>query len=616
MDSQRGAAARRWAALCLCASRAPVKRTPTATVHWREALVWLGIAALAGAVLCGCAGPRSTAKPHRPAGSATNVLAAESLPEPPGFAQRVDTHAHYAAGVLHDAQGDSDAAMEQFLLAAQGDPANELLVIELSQRLLRDRQFSRAADLLARSAARPEASGQVYGWLGLARAAEGKTNLAVAAFQTAIQKAPESLLGHHGLAQLYLQQQRQAEALKVFDAAAARESASASFLVEQAEFLAAAVRANSLDEAEGKPRALALLERAARLNPQQPAVLQRMAGAYKSVGELARAAEMYRGLLDRHGGENPAVKAVLQEQLLRLYLAGGDTARAESQIKEILEDNPTAPKAHLLLGAIAAGDKRFAEAASCYRKALLLDADLEPAYYDLAGMQLTLGQPEEALATLAKARGKFPATFVLEFYTGVALAAQKKYLEALKSYTSAELLAKASEPARLNHVFYFQVGSACERIASAAWAEGRDAEAERPFAEAERNMRRAIELSSDNAEALNYLGYMWAERGMNLDEAHQLIERALKLEPESSAILDSMAWVLFQQKRPTEALDFMLKAVRAAEKPDPTLFDHLGDIYAALGRMTEAREAWGKALKEDPANAAVQRKLEGAPADR
>jgi tetratricopeptide (TPR) repeat protein len=269
-----------------------------------------------------------------------------------------------------------------------------------------------------------------------------------------------------------------------------------------------------------------------------------------------------------------------------------------------------------LLGAIAAEDKRYAEAASCYRKAILMDAEFEEAYYDLAAMQLIQGEATEALETLTAARGRFTAGFVLEFYTGVALAAQKRYIEALKNYTAAELLAKASEPARLNHLFYFQVGAAYERLASAGWTEGRAAEAERQFAEAERNLRRSIELSGDNAEALNYLGYMWAERGRHLDEARDLIERALKIEPDSGAILDSMAWVLFQQKRLPEALEFMLKAIRASEKPDPTLFDHLGDIYAALGRPAEAREAWAKALKEDPSNTAIQHKLDASPAAR
>lgn len=96
-----------------------------------------------------------------------------------------------------------------------------------------------------------------------------------------------------------------------------------------------------------------------------------------------------------------------------------------------------------------------------------------------------------------------------------------------------------------------------------------------------------------------------------MSEAHQLIEKALKLEPDSSAIQDSMAWVLFQEKRLSEALEYMLKAVKGSEKPDATLFDHLGDIYAALGRLAEAREAWGNALKADPENASVRLKLEG-----
>jgi len=297
---------------------------------------------------------------------------------------------------------------------------------------------------------------------------------------------------------------------------------------------------------------------------------------------------------------------------VRLYLAEGNKEKAAVQLKAILHDTPTAPKAHLLLGAIAAEDKRYAEAADAYAKAILLDADLEPAYYELAAMRLVLGEPDQALATLTQARTRFGANFLVDFYSGLALAVRKEYAEALKHYTSAEIQARASEPSRLNHVFYFQLGSLYERMANAAFAQKRPEEGERHFTEAEKNLRRSLELSPDNAEVLNYLGYMWAERGVNLEEARRMIEKAVALEPESAAILDSLAWVLFQLKQPQAALEPMLKAIKLSPKPDATLFDHLGDIYNAVGRVTEAREAWRESLDVEP-NESVRSKLGAEP---
>ncbi|HRZ35975.1 MAG TPA: tetratricopeptide repeat protein [Candidatus Paceibacterota bacterium] len=567
-----------------------------------------------GVVAGGCArGWRSSKTPRPHPARGTEAIPPASTPaEPEEFKKRVDAHAHFAAGIVHDVRGETAQALDQFALAATADPSNEQLVMELAHRWLQQQQAARAVELLSRSAARPEASGLVYGWLGMALAQEGKTNSALSAFRSAVRKDPESLMGYQGLAQAHLNARQVPEALKVLDEAARRTNASPALLVGLAEFVALAGRSKSIPSDEARTRVLKWLEQAARSAPAQALVLQRMAETYKAVGELSRAAALYEELLERHSGSNPAFGQLLREQLVRLYLAEGNKEKAAVQLKAILHDTPTAPKAHLLLGAIAAEDKRYAEAADAYAKAILLDADLEPAYYELAAMRLVLGEPDEALATLTQARTRFGANFLVDFYSGLALAGRKEYTEALKHYTSAEIQARASEPSRLNHIFYFQLGSVYERMANAAFAQSRNEEGERHFAEAEKNLRRSLELSADNAEVLNYLGYMWAERGMNLEEARRMIEKAVALEPESAAILDSLAWVLFQLKQPQAALEPMLKAIQLSPKPDATLFDHLGDIYNALGRVTEAREAWRKSLDVEP-NDSVRSKLGAEP---
>ena len=104
---------------------------------------------------------------------------------------------------------------------------------------------------------------------------------------------------------------------------------------------------------------------------------------------------------------------------------------------------------------------------------------------------------------------------------------------------------------------------------------------------------------------------MWAERGMKLEKARELIEKALKAEPKNAAYLDSLAWVLFKLDRPKEALPYVLQSIKLNEQPDATLYDHLGDIYAALKQMDKAREAWRKSLSLEP-NEEIRKKLAGA----
>jgi tetratricopeptide (TPR) repeat protein len=225
---------------------------------------------------------------------------------------------------------------------------------------------------------------------------------------------------------------------------------------------------------------------------------------------------------------------------------------------------------------------------------VLINPKLEQAWYDLARAQISADKGREALATLEKAREKFTANFVLEFLTGLAFSRQKAWDDSIQHYTEAEAVARATDPKRLTELFYFQFGSACERKGD--------------FALAEKQFEKCIELAPNFAEGLNYLGYMWAEHGMKLDKARELIEKAVKLEPKNAAYLDSLGWVLFKLNQPKDGLQQILKAAEVSEKPDATIYDHLGDIYAALNQQEKAREAWRKSLSLEPNNG-VRKKL-------
>ncbi|MCC5986400.1 MAG: tetratricopeptide repeat protein [Pararhodobacter sp.] len=116
---------------------------------------------------------------------------------------------------------------------------------------------------------------------------------------------------------------------------------------------------------------------------------------------------------------------------------------------------------------------------------------------------------------------------------------------------------------------------------------------------AEADFRRALEIEPDQPTVLNYLGYSLVERQENLDEALEMIERAVAGEPDSGYIIDSLAWALYRMGRYDEALPHMERAVELLPA-DPILNDHLGDVYWALGRYREARFQWRRALSFGP----------------
>lgn len=145
---------------------------------------------------------------------------------------------------------------------------------------------------------------------------------------------------------------------------------------------------------------------------------------------------------------------------------------------------------------------------------------------------------------------------------------------------------------------HFLLGAAYERS-------GRHAEAATQF-------RRVLDLDPDYHAALNYLGYLYAERGENLDEALALVRRAVALDPDNGSYVDSLGWTYFQLGQREKARSYLERAARLEPK-DSTVHEHLGDVYVALGQTEKAREVYRRALElsdKDTEAEQVRRKLE------
>ena len=559
---------------------------------------WLRVLAVAAAVsLVGCAPTAKTAPGKAAKGSSAKAKeparTSDELTE-----ARIEALTHFSAGVSLDLRGKPREAVEEFRKSALADPGNEPLVTEIARRLLRARQTDKAVEVLEAAAKQPKPAPMIFVLLGAAYGQLGKTDLAVTTIRKALARDPKSLPAYQNLFGVYLQAAKFKEARAVLTEAEKNGDSEVDYFLDLSELYARYLQLRPKELDELKPRALALLERAHKLvDTTDTTQLLRVADGFRAFGDLKRGTEIYTQLL-KLAPELPG----LREKLVETYLRSDQPEKAKEQLNAILRDNPTNPQLYYLLGTIAAeakdGEKRdekLQEAAGHFEKVILLNPKFEPAYFDLVQVRLRLKQFEAALKILDRARGLFGSTFLVEFFTGMAQSEAKDYPAALKALTSAELLAKTSETNRLTAGFYFQFGAVNERL--------------KDFSSAEKHFRHAIEMQPDFAEALNYLGYMWAERGTNLQEAFSVIDKAVKLEPENGAFLDSMAWVLFQQGKAKEAVPWIEKALKFTKEPDPTLHDHLGDIYLKAGKRDRAREAWKKSfeLEKSPA---VQKKLD------
>lgn len=116
----------------------------------------------------------------------------------------------------------------------------------------------------------------------------------------------------------------------------------------------------------------------------------------------------------------------------------------------------------------------------------------------------------------------------------------------------------------------------------------------------ERDMRAILEIDAENAQALNALGYTLANHGERLEEAHELINKAYKLMPESAAILDSMGWIEFRLGNYAAAEKYLRMATERDD--DSEIMAHLGEVLWVTGRRDEASSIWRDALRKEPAS--------------
>lgn len=206
------------------------------------------------------------------------------------------------------------------------------------------------------------------------------------------------------------------------------------------------------------------------------------------------------------------------------------------------------------------------------------------------------GKPDAAIEVLTQLARTLPDMEAVHIALGDTLRRLERFDEAAKAYDTAIDLMGAPEPA--DWLVYFSRAISNER-------EGR-------WEQAEADFRTALELNPEQPQVMNYLGYSYVEMDHNLDEALDLIERAVAQRPDSGYITDSLGWVFYKLGRYEEAVTPMERAAELLPM-DPIVNDHLGDVYWAVGRKTEARFQWRRALSFEPEEKdaeRIRRKLE------
>nr|WP_174824894.1 tetratricopeptide repeat protein [Ruegeria arenilitoris] len=240
-------------------------------------------------------------------------------------------------------------------------------------------------------------------------------------------------------------------------------------------------------------------------------------------------------------------------------------------------------------------------AAEAYRKVPTGSSDFHAAELGRAEILAQSGKPDAAIEVLENLAARQPNLPSVHVALADLQRRQENYAAAVTSYDRAIKLTETGSGG--NWFLHYARGICHERLK--AWDK------------AEADFRRALELNPDQPQVLNYLGYSLVERQEKLEEALDMIERAVAIQPDSGYIVDSLGWVLFRLGRYDEAVEHMERAVELMAV-DPVVNDHLGDVYWAVGRTREADFQWRRALSFiDPADTdgeadpdRIRRKLE------
>ncbi|HTM50740.1 MAG TPA: tetratricopeptide repeat protein [Bryobacteraceae bacterium] len=461
--------------------------------------------------------------------------------------------------------GDAKNMVEMLKRVTDKSP-NERSLTTLGAAYEQMRDYASAAEVFTRALALKPENAQIKKALAQNLKWTGKYDKALELYKQLAEADPKDVQAHLGMSEIYRQK-------KMFDQSRAALAKAKELDSDNIEIRYDEV---NLLEAEGKgEQAIAalkgLLDDTARksYNTAEKAsrtmLLERLAGLYRDAHQYPKAIEALRQIGEIDPSASPRVAA----NIVETYRAAKDfpaaLAEADAAVKKYPKDRVVKVVHASLLADMGKVDQGAAE----IRELLSGDKDRET--------YLTLAQIYE--------KGK-------------------NFDEMGKALDAAE---KLSERKQEKESIYFMRGAMYEKM--------------KKYANAEAEFRKVLDVNPQNAGALNYLGYMLADRNVRLEEASQMIRKALEIDPDNGAYLDSLGWVNFRMDKLDEAEKNLRLSIERVNG-DPTVYDHLGDVYLKQGKVKDAIAQWQQSLKEwektpqsetDPDEVAkVTRKLEGA----
>jgi len=376
-----------------------------------------------------------------------------------------------------------------------------------------------------------------------------------------IKVKPENFLAHIYLGRVYEELGKNSEAAKEYEAA----------LKEREEDEILITLDNLYDKLGEKEKSIEVLEKFLSRNPDYPKVRERVALLYLSINNYEKALDNYEHLLNQYP-ENKELKF----KYILIAIDGGFYEKAKAPLEELLSSDPNNQKALYFAGLLYKETKEWDKAITYLSKVTDREYEKSAKLY-LSVCYEKKGDTNKAFQVL-KDYWEKEHDDEIGYYLALYYKNKHDYDNALKLLK--ELLKITDNKSKI--------------VLLIAEIHLKRNEFEKGIA----LVKELLEKSPDNPDALNFIGYSYVERGINLEEAENMIQKALTLKPDDPYIMDSLAWLYYTKKDYQKALEIQKKVVLKV-KDDATILEHMGDILFALGEKKEAKDYYKKALENE-----------------
>jgi tetratricopeptide (TPR) repeat protein len=528
----------------------------------------------------------------------------------PGGEHKAGALAHFVEGMEFEENGEMDRALEAYRKVLNVDPGQSQLASRVAALLVQQDDFPQAIDVLKDAIKANPNDAEPYQQLAFIYARYlKKTDQAIDYANRAIALNPGDAEGYQRLVEIEVAAGEEKKALEVLDRATNIRSDDAAFWIRLGKLYAAILfKSDSQPKPDELKRVNAVFKKAAERASDDPAILKDVADYYAASQQLKEAIPLYLRVLELQPDDANA-----REKLATGFILTNQRSKAVEMLEQIIKEHPEKYQPYDLLAQVLDDEARslqranrpdeakakFAKVAANYEQSLLINPNHAGTYLHLAELLLgPLKDADRAVKLLTEARRRFPGAPEIVYYLAIAQREAKQIQQAVATFEEALHEAQLDQDNEVvNAKFYFNYGATAEQAGL--------------YEKAADLLRKSIALDPANAaEAYNYLGYMWADHNMNLDEAEAMIRRALESEPNNGSYLDSLGWVEFRKGKFEQALSDLFRAAKDTDRDDPVVFEHIGDTYLKLNRVPEALEAWQKALALDPKNKKLAEKIE------